>query len=261
MADLALNAEMSFPLEVPDAPELCKTELKTGIEALDEITGHFLNGELIGVAGTKKYLSSSILISILSRAVSSDRITYFITDKMSEETAAELLLFKLCDIPYKEDKYDISAAEWEQLRFAYAKLLKSRISVISLPDISTDFLEILLEHTEDAGAVIIDSLDGMASLFPDFTDSRTAELDNITFNLKRIAKEFNVPIIVSFEISNRVCKYTNGELSEMNAVQLKCFEGFYDIIYTVSKEKGTVTYSIVKNWRGGCGKVIINQDK
>lgn len=105
----------------------------------------------------------------------------------------------------------IKSNEWRLISKAITSLSDLNIYLDDKSDISISDIKIKLTNLKlrfgGLGIIIIDYLQLISDI--QFKDSRVQELSRITRNLKLLAKELNVPIIVLSQLSRNVESRTN----------------------------------------------------
>ena len=183
--------------------------LKSGFSNLDLLTQGFQKSDLIVIAGRpamgKTALSLNIALNIIrfsklpvvffSLEMSKEQIMYRILSIETSITQARLKNGKL----YQND--------WVKLNKVLKIVSKLPFFIddspnLSIQEIRAKMRTIFFEQTQ-IGLVIIDYLQLIQNL--DFKQgTRVQEISQITCNLKNLAREFNVPIIVLSQLSRNV---------------------------------------------------------
>jgi len=189
--------------------------LTSGFYKLDSLTQGFQKSDLIILAGRPAMGKTAFSLNVMLNALQQSKLpTLFFSLEMSKEQILYRLLSMETDINQMKLKTGkLTKYDWIKLVKSIKILSKLPLFVDDTGDLSIDDIrskiKTVLFNQKQIGLVIIDYLQLMQ--ISKFTlNNRAQELSQITRLLKRIAREFNVPILalsqLSRNIENRVDK-------------------------------------------------------
>ncbi|MCL2771289.1 MAG: replicative DNA helicase [Firmicutes bacterium] len=180
----------------------------TGFKTLDYITNGLQNGDLILIAARPSVGKTSLAMNIVTNsAVEGKKKVAVFSLEMPKE---QLALRQICSISGVNMKSaqngSINRKEWDAIFAARKKLQDSQIFVDD-SSLSTP-LEILskcrrLKREKGLDLVMIDYLQLMSS-GKKRDENKTQEIGEISKNLKIMARELNVPVIVLSQLSRAI---------------------------------------------------------
>lgn len=185
------------------------TGVPTGLESLDEITGGYHPGDLIGVGGST---SAGKTAYALQAAVAAGRCYYASLEMMAGQLT-ERVVANVGHIPYRHLRFPREAPVDDLERiFAVASRVKDLPLVIDdQPGISVEQVSARarqLHMSEPLRLIVVDHLNLLRR--PRKNDN--AELGEIAIALKNLAKELRVPVMVLVQL-NRGAGKERPELS------------------------------------------------
>lgn len=183
--------------------------LPSGFKELDKLTQGFQKSDLIILAGRpsmgKTALSLNLALNCIKRA---ELPVLFCSLEMSKEQIIYRLLSSETGInQMKLRSGQLTNNDWIKLNKIIRIVAKlpffiDDTSDLSIQDIRSKIKAILLEQSQ-LGLVIIDYLQLMQNV-EGKSVNRAQELSQITRSLKRLAREFNIPIIALSQLSRNV---------------------------------------------------------
>lgn len=183
--------------------------LPSGFAKLDELTQGFQKSDLIIIAGRPSMGKTALSLNLALNCIKIKRLpVLFCSLEMSKEQIIYRLLSSETEInQMKLRSGQLTQDDWIKLNKVIRIISKlpffiDDTSTLSIQDIRLKIKTILLEQNE-LGLVIIDYIQLMRSLNSKQTN-RVQELSEITRDLKRLAREFNIPIIALSQLSRNV---------------------------------------------------------
>ena len=182
--------------------------IPSGFFDLDLLTQGFQKSDLIIVAGRPSMGKTAFALNIARNIadLQTDPVIVFSLEMSRNQIIYRFLANESGVMHSKLRAGSINANEWDSVSNAINSLSNLNIYLDDKSDITISDMRIKLSSLRsqfgNIGLVIIDYL----QLIADFQskDSRVQELSRITRNLKLLAKEFNVPIIVLSQLSRNV---------------------------------------------------------
>ena len=201
--------------------------VKTGFYQLDKITNGFQKSDLILLAARPSVGKTSLAMNIVTNAAlgSGARCAVFSLE-MSKQQLAQRMLCSVAHVNMtKARDGELTEADWTKLWKAHEQLSKCKIYVddssLNTPS------QILskcrkLKREKGLDLIMIDYLQLMKS--DSKQDNRQAEISEISRNMKILAKEMNVPLLVLSQMSRSIEQRANkmpvlSDLRESGAIE------------------------------------------
>lgn len=182
--------------------------IPSGFFDLDSLTQGFQKSDLIIIAGRPSMGKTAFALNIARNVTDLQNYPVVIFSlEMSRNQIIYRFLSNECGITNSKLRSgNINSNEWKSLSRAISSLSDLNLFIDDKSDITIaemrTKLTTLRSRFSKIGLVIIDYLQLISD--PQFKDSRVNELSRITRNLKLLAKEFNIPIIVLSQLSRSV---------------------------------------------------------
>lgn len=226
--------------------------VSSGFFDLDILTQGFQKSDLIIVAGRPSMGKTAFALN-LARNISEVQpfpVTIFSLEMSRQQIIYRFLSIESQIINSRLRSGDINPEEWYLLSKAISYLATLKIYLDdsannSLPDIRSK-LNRLKSNTGQLGAVIIDYLQLITDT--SYKDNRVQELSRITRNLKILAREFDIPIIVLSQLSRNVESRNNKRPLLSDLRESGCLAG-ENKLYHPSLKK-SIALNSVKNQIG-----------
>ena len=176
--------------------------LKTGFSALDDVTTGFGKSDLILLAARPGIGKTSFALNIatnIARKYPDRSIAIFSLEMSSEQLALRIMSSESLVDSEKMRKGALSGDDWENLYKAAEYLSSMNIYLDDTAAATVLQMKSKLRRMKNLGFVIIDYLQLMSSGKP--TENRVAEVSAMTRNLKIMAKELNVPVLLLSQLN------------------------------------------------------------
>lgn len=244
--------------------------IPTGFHALDHITNGFQRGDLILLAARPGFGKTSLAMNIVTNAaIKYGKSCAIFSLEMPKVQLAQRALCSVANVSMKKAlKGDLNEKEWRRILGRMKDLGEANL-YIDDSSMNTP-AEILskcrrLQREKGLDILMIDYLQLMNS--GGSTDNRQQEIATITRNLKIMAKELNVPLILLSQLSRAVESRTDhrpmlSDLRESGAIEQDA-----DIVLFIYKsekytdvdaseqEEGIAELLIAKHRNGETGKI------
>ena len=173
----------------------------TGFSGIDRVLVGMGKGDLIIVGARPGMGKSSFAMNIVVNAAlrSKKAVCVFSLEMSTEQLATRLLSSEALVDSYKLRSGTLDNEDWEKLGHASARLSGCNIYINDQPGMTVSGIKSHLRRMKNLGLVVIDYLGLMQS--ESRTDNKAQEIEKITNNLKRMAKEFGVPVIVCAQLN------------------------------------------------------------
>ena len=175
--------------------------MKTGYAGLDRVLTGLNNSDLIILAARPGVGKTSFALNIAANAAkrSPKQIAIFSLE-MSSQQLVERMLSSECRIPsQKLHTGELAPDEWALLATGAQDLSETHLYLDDTSGVTLAQIKAKLRRLPNLGLVIIDYLQLMSSGRRE--SNRVQEISEITRNLKIMAKELNVPVLVLSQLS------------------------------------------------------------
>ena len=245
-----------------------KTFFKTGFEDLDCILGiQEKKGALITIGARPAMGKTTFMLSIMENILSNNKRCLYFSLEMSKEQVITRLLFQIAEISFIKSKMNnMDEKDWEKLSDAMNNLLMWDLKLDDNSGIKTEEIETAIKE-QQPDVVFIDYLQLMDGKRK---QDRCTQIEEIIKDLKRIAKENGVVIIIASQLSraveNRCDKRPmlsdlrdSGSIENLSDVVIFLYRDEY---YNFREDddihpKGEAEVIIAKNKFGACGYIYL----
>lgn len=175
--------------------------LKTGFKRLDITTSGLNKSDLILVAARPGMGKTSFALNIATNVAKKyDKSVVIFSLEMSNEQLISRVLSSESKI--KSDRIrtgNLSIEDWKSLAKTADRISKTNIYLDDTAGNSVAQMKAKLRRVKDLGLVVIDYLQLMSNMGRN--ENRVQEISQITRNLKIMAKELNVPVVLLSQLS------------------------------------------------------------
>ena len=174
--------------------------IPTGIGDLDKVITGLNRSDLIIVGARPGMGKTSFALNIAQNVAAKGKTVCFFSLEMSRDQLAQRLLSSEAQIPSTKLRTgDLTAEEWTRLGIAGERLSKMNIFVDETSGITVPEMKAKLRRMKKVDFVVIDYLGLMESAKR--TENRVQEVSDITRNLKIMAKDLHIPLMVCAQLS------------------------------------------------------------
>jgi len=244
------------------------TGIPTGFERLDKSLGGGLQNGYLYVLGARPAMGkTAFALNIVCNAIKNGiNVTYYCLE-MNKERLVERLLYMMANIPLPRESYSLTEEDWSKLINAAEKIGRSKLIIDDTPGISIE--EISWENMgqpsyQESQLIIIDYLQLISAHMSregyEFK-SRQQEMDFVCKELKRMARDNNVPVLVLSQLS-RACETRSehrpilSDFKDFSAIETMADVVLFlyrDEYYNFDSEiKGIAEITVAKNKSGYC---------
>ncbi|MEN2997846.1 MAG: replicative DNA helicase [Brevinematia bacterium] len=241
------------------------TGVPSGYSAIDDMTGGFQRGDLIVFAGRPAMGKTAFALNLCLNMSKEGKKVLIFSLEMSKEQLVQRLLSTESKIDLKSLRTgNIKESDWESILEAAIRLSSLDVIIDDTPsasiiDIKSKARKIFAKE-KGIDAIIIDYLQiievpkGISVI-----RSRNEEIGFISRNLKALAKELNIPVIVLSQLSRSVEKRVDkrpilSDLRESGSIEqdadLVAFL-YRDEYYNPSTDKKNIVEIILSKQRNG----------
>lgn len=182
-----------------------KYKIESGYKMFDDLTVGFNNSGLYTIVSRPSVGSTSLVLNIISNLIDANKSILILSlDLTSENIIKKLLSLKSLVKLTKFYESSLSKTEIEKIKNITNEIKNKELFVDETPDITTKQIELLiikLGQTKKLDLIVIDNLDLMKiEKNNDFSLNKTQrefEVECILRELKRISKNYNIPILLN----------------------------------------------------------------
>lgn len=180
--------------------------LSTGFATLDRVITGLNRSDLIILAARPGVGKTSFALNIAQNVAlgSGKNVVMFSLEMSSDQLVSRMLSTESLVDSQKMRTGDISPDEWTRLASAVSNLYNIPMYVDDSAGITVTEMKAKLRRIKDVGLVVVDYLQLLTSSRR--SESRVNEVSEITRNLKVMAKELDVPLLVLSQLSRDVEK-------------------------------------------------------
>ncbi len=240
---------------------------RTGFSGLDNVLVGMGKGDLILVGARPGMGKTSFTLNIATNVAKATKkkVCVFSLEMSNEQLVSRMLSSEAMIDSYSLRSGELSEDDWEKLAHASAELSECDILIDDTTGISATGMKAKLNRVDNLGLVIIDYLQLMQS--DKKTDNRTAEVGDISRNLKMMAKELGVPVICCAQLSRGPESRTDkkpmlSDLRESGSIEQDADvvmflyrDEYYKSDEASDKEASIAEVIIAKNRHGSTGTV------
>lgn len=256
--------------------------LKSGFELLDAETGGFQPGTLTFIGGEEGVGKTSFVTSLINKMTFDYNYSVaFFSLKCSVDEVLIRILSQITKISV--EKFYSKKINNQELQLLHQKieiLEKSWLYINDFPFLTVADIEKVLKHNppDFAQCIVIDAFHLLAKSKKDTAGKTLSKHDlvQISFQLKKLAQDWNIAVIVTFEISRSKKKYRYRP-SLSNIRKVAPIDSFADLVLLLYRpeyhkidewddEQGSSTGGeaeliIAKNTIGNLDKIRIKYDR
>lgn len=206
MTAVRIGDALASAMETIDNPE-APFYTPTGRRDLDRIlNGGLAPGQLVVVSGRTGHGKTTLALDMIrSTALRDGRPVFFVSAEQVEEEITMRILFAEATVPLAGMRTGkISDEQWESLTGHATPLFDAPIfiddSVQKLTDITSEAHRLGADH--DLGLIVVDGLNLLTS--GEDANSRYEDVATMSRNLKHLARDLNVPVVVTAGLSRGI---------------------------------------------------------
>mgnify|MGYP001219950427 CR=1 FL=1 len=184
--------------------------IPSGFKALDKITSGWQDGDLIAIGGRPGMGKTSFILSMIKNIVVDNKIpTMLFSPCMSPQNIVNRILFNMCLIPIDRIQNGmLEPYEWGCIDSNINILNECSLFIDSSPILKIDDLCKKAKEAVIGNGVRIIFIDYLQMLYQEvqYSDNRYLELNYFTRRLKSLARELEIPIIVTSQLNRDIEK-------------------------------------------------------
>lgn len=243
--------------------------LSTGFDRLDAMMTGLNKSDLILLAARPGMGKTSFALNVATNVAKKyDKDIAVFSLEMSNEQLVSRVLSSEAQVPSEALKTGkLSSDQWTQLISTAEILMKTNIYLSETPSVGIAEIKSMIRRLKNLGLIVIDYLQLMSG--GGKNENRVQEISKLTRNLKIMAKEFNVPIILLSQL-NRSAEQREGhkpmlsDLRESGSIEQDAdivMFLFREGYYNKEVEHPYISQCILaKNRHGSTGEVDLRWD-
>jgi replicative DNA helicase len=220
------------------------TGLPTGFREIDKKTSGWLPGELIVVASAPGIGKSSFLLNTsLHAALNAGASVAFFSMEMNQDELALRLLAMAAgvELGHLKNAPALTKREWKLLRYGAVRVANAQLFLDDTANLTILELKTRAQKIKEKyglGMVVVDYLQLMRGQGKSGSDySRQLEIAELTENLKALALELRVPILVAFRLAAGNGKAGSTKRDILRSNEPGTIEKHADLILWIERPK------------------------
>lgn len=238
--------------------------IATGYTDLDNKLLGLQNTDLIVIASRPSMGKTSLALGIAENASLHKHKTVFFSLEMSKELIMQRLICNIGLVNHTQAKRgELKDEDWKNATDAAGLISKAELYIDDMSPLKVSQIKAKCRRIKGLGLVVIDYLD---FLLPESksNDNRTQVVSKLTKDLKAMAKQLNVPIVLLVQLSRKCEERQNkrpmlSDLRDSGAIEqdadIVMFIYRDDYYYPDSAKKGSAEIIIAKQRNGETGTV------
>lgn len=182
--------------------------LESGYTKLDKMTSGWQKSDLIIIAARPAMGKTAFVLSMAKNiAVNFRNPVALFSLEMSNVQLVNRLISNVCEIPSEKIKSgQLACYEWQQLDYKLKDLQDAPLYVDDSPLMKMDVLCNKAHYLVKEKGVKLIAIDYVQLLYNDvkYTENRYSEINYFTRRLKSLAKELNIPIIITSQLNRAI---------------------------------------------------------
>lgn len=241
---------------------------ETGINTLDRAINGLQKKKLYVIAGRPGMAKSAFALNLAQKLSEKHKIMYYSLEMAEEELGIRRLAMRAFVDSGKIERGSMSDEEWTKIMSTSAAISKGQCITDCTPGVHLDTIRAQCKRMQLQGGIeglVIDYL-GLMSV-KNMGDSLREQLGNICVNLKNIAKDFDMPVILLAQLSRAPegrtdhrpmlsdLKETGGIEENADVVMLLYRDEYYN---KETEEKNIIEVNIAKQRGGRTGTIKLS---
>lgn len=234
--------------------------IDTGLGALDRILGGMHKSDLI-VCGARPGMGKTALgLSILLNACRAGHHVGFVSTEMSAVQIGNRLISQVSGIPaHKLRDGSLSHGDYAALRHAAGEIKSRRMEILDMPSCRVSDIALQVMAWRAKGPVDLLIVDYLTRLRPDRkAENRSIEVGSIASDLKTLARQNDMPVIVLAQLSREVERRTDkrpvmADLRDSGVIEQEADQVMFlyrDCVYNPEADETEAEMIIDKNRHG-----------
>lgn len=234
----------------------------TGFSGVDRVLVGMGNSDLVLVGARPGMGKTSFAMNVATNvaASSSGKAVCIFSLEMSAEQLVNRLISSEAMVDSKHLRSgQLDQDEWKKIADTAAHLAGMNILIDDTPGLSVTDMKAKLRHVQNLGLVVIDYLGLMSSERQ--SENRAVEVGYISTNLKRLAKELNVPVLCCAQLSRGPEGRTDKRPQLSDLRDSGSIEQDADVVMFLYREEYYKTDRATDNKEMSVAEVIIQKNR
>ena len=221
---------------------------KTGYPELDSVTGGMTNSDLVILAARPGMGKTSFALNLATNIArrSGRTVAIYSLEMSMDQLAARMISTEALVDSHKLRTGHLSHEDWSRIAQSSDVLGGMNIMLSEATGITVPQMKAQLRRVKNIGMVVIDYLQLMDA--PLKSDNRVLVISDITRNLKLMAKELNVPVLLLSQLNRGVESRTDKRPMMSDLRESGSIEQDADIIMFLYKNRHGETGTIKLIW-------------
>ena len=236
----------------------------TGYGGLDGLVKGMWGGQLIIIAARPAVGKSAFALSVAENAARKGKVVQFYSLEMDDTEIGEREIARWTDrvtmSEIIERGFDGTTPKDDDLANAFCRSAGLPIYIDDSANVKPSKVRAQAITQKDLGLIIVDYGGLMSS--DKKAESRNLELGAISRDLKNIAKELKIPVIMLAQLSRKVggddVKPTLTDLRDSGELEQNADKCIF--LWNIDREHHKVGVSVAKNRRGKLGEIVMHFD-
>ena len=233
----------------------------TGFSGVDRVLVGMGNSDLVLVGARPGMGKTSFAMNVATNvAASSGKAVCIFSLEMSAEQLVNRLISSEAMVDSKHLRSgQLDQDEWKKIADTAAHLAGMNILIDDTPGLSVTDMKAKLRHVQNIGLIVIDYLGLMSSERQ--SENRAVEVGYISTNLKRLAKELNVPVLCCAQLSRGPEGRTDKRPQLSDLRDSGSIEQDADVVMFLYREEYYKTDRATDNKEMSVAEVIIQKNR
>lgn len=187
----------------------------SGFTKLDKMTSGWQNGELIAIGARPAMGKTAFILSMLKQITVNYKTPALL---FSPESSAQQVVYRMmanaCEVPSEKiNSGQLNDFEWQQIDYNLRELLDAPLYIDDTPALRIEYLCDKAKVAVEKFGIKIIVIDYLQLLYNEvkYCENRYLELNYFTRRLKTLARELNIPIIITSQLNRDLEKREGDE--------------------------------------------------
>lgn len=229
--------------------------IETGFKRTDALLKGMRGGNLVIIAARPAAGKSAYAQNIAMNVARSGKAVLLYSLEMSDEELGERIISGASGVPLDNvTDHTLTDQSWKKISEACESLYSLPLIINDDPGVTVSKIRAEARVTQNLGLIIIDFMTLLKS--ERRYDSRNLEVGALSRELKLLAMELDIPIIVLSQLNRSVSDADRPSLANLrDSGELEQNANKVIFLWNIDEEQGIKGMAIAKNRQGRCGAV------
>lgn len=229
--------------------------IETGFKRTDALLKGMRGGNLVIIAARPAAGKSAYAQNIAMNVARSGKAVLLYSLEMSDEELGERIISGASGVPLDNvTDHTLTDQSWKKISEACESLYSLPLIINDDPGVTVSKIRAEARVTQNLGLIIIDFMTLLKS--ERRYDSRNLEVGALSRELKLLAMELDIPIIVLSQLNRSVSDTDRPSLANLrDSGELEQNANKVIFLWNIDEEQGIKGMAIAKNRQGRCGAV------